>query len=133
MKKKVNYKDKLDRVFSLFIRYRDVMPNGFFKCISCGKIKPFSQGDNGHYINRQHMITRYDEMNNNMQCRHCNRFMEGNIQNYRKGLIDKYGEKNVQFLENKQHFQRHFFEVEYIELIKYYTKEYKKLKEEKGL
>ena len=52
IKKKPDLKTKLDKEFSLFIRLRDAMPNGYFKCISCGQIKPFEQADNGHYINR---------------------------------------------------------------------------------
>ena len=90
VKKKPDLVDKLDRIFSLFIRYRDTMPNGYFQCISCGKIKPFNKADCGHYINRQHMSTRFDEMNCNAQCSHCNRFMEGNIQDYRRRLVAKY-------------------------------------------
>ena len=69
--KRQDLKAKLDKEFSLFIRLRDAMLNGYFKCISCGQIKPFEQADNGHYINRQHMSTRFDEMNCNAQCRHC--------------------------------------------------------------
>ena len=40
IKKKPDLKAKLDKEFSLFIRLRDAMPNGYFKCISCGQIKP---------------------------------------------------------------------------------------------
>lgn len=130
---KVNLKNKFDRVFSLFIRYRDTMPNGYFRCISCGQIKPFEQADCGHYINRQHMSTRYDEMNCNAQCRHCNRFMEGNIQNYRKGLIAKYGEKRVMLLEAKQNQTRKWSAFEMEALIKHYQEENRELKKEKGL
>lgn len=133
IKKKPDLKTKLDKEFSLFIRLRDAMPNGYFKCISCGQIKPFEQADNGHYINRQHMNTRFDEMNCNAQCRHCNRFMEGNIQNYRKGLIAKYGEQRVILLEAKQAISRKFADFEYEQLIKYYKALNKKLRKEKGL
>ena len=90
VEKQPNLKEKLDKVFSMFIRLRDTMPNGYFCCISCGQVKPFKQADCGHYINRQHMSTRFDEMNCNAQCRHCNRFMEGNIQSYRRRLVAKY-------------------------------------------
>ena len=31
VKKKPDLVDKLDRIFSLFIRYRDTMPNGYFQ------------------------------------------------------------------------------------------------------
>lgn len=132
-RKKPDIKGKLDKVFSLYIRLRDAMPGGHFRCISCGQIKPFEQADCGHYINRQHMSTRFDEMNCNAQCRKCNRFMEGNIQDYRKGLIRKYGEKAVILLEAKKHRVRKYTDFEYSELIKYYSALVEKLKKEKGL
>ena len=94
VKKKIDLKAKLDRVFSMYIRLRDSREFDFkaFRCISCGRILPFEKADNGHYINRQHMSTRFDEMNCNAQCSHCNRFQEGNMQGYRNGLIRKYGQ-----------------------------------------
>jgi hypothetical protein len=125
--------DKLDRIFSLFIRYRDTMPNGYFQCISCGKIKPFNKADCGHYINRQHMSTRFDEMNCNAQCSHCNRFMEGNIQDYRRRLVAKYGERNVLILEAKKNVTKQFSDFQLEKLITHYKEEAKKLKEAKGL
>ncbi len=60
---------KLDNVFSEFIRKRDCTPYG--RCISCGKVITYDTADCGHYINRKHMATRYDENNCNAQCRHC--------------------------------------------------------------
>lgn len=74
MSKKPNLKTKLDRVFSEYIRLRDTAghsKDGYFRCISCGQIKPYSQADCGHYIGRQHMATRYNEINCNAQCRNC--------------------------------------------------------------
>lgn len=126
-------KAKLDKEFSLFIRLRDAMSNGFFRCISCGQIKRFEQADCGHYINRQHMSTRFDEMNCNAQCRKCNRFMEGNIQGYRQGMITKYGEQRVLLLEAKKNQTRKYSDFEYKELIKYYKALNAKLRKEKGI
>lgn len=94
-KKSPNLKNKLDTVFSRFIRLRDARKDGTFQCISCGRILPLDQADCGHYINRQHMSTRFSEKNCNAQCRSCNRFDEGNMQGYRRGLILKYGEPAV--------------------------------------
>ena len=82
---------KLDIVFSKFIRVRDMRKDGTFICISCNRILPYEQADCGHYINRKHMATRFNEKNCNAQCRSCNRFDEGNLQGYRRGLISKYG------------------------------------------
>lgn len=126
VKRKPNLKLKLDRVFSEFIRKRD-SKNGYFKCISCGQIKKYEQADCGHYINRQHMSTRFDEMNCNAQCRSCNRFDEGNIQGYRKGLIAKYGEQAVDLLELKKHQKRFYSDFEYAALIKYYQNKIKEI------
>jgi len=109
---------KLDRLFSLFIRKRDCTPIG--RCISCGKIITFETCDCGHYINRKHMSTRFDEMNCNAQCRACNRFDEGAIQGYRKGLIEKYGHHVVEMLEIKKFNICPMKEADLDILIKYY-------------
>lgn len=118
--------DKLDRVFSLYIRLRD-SNNGYFRCISCGRILPYEQADAGHYVNRQHMSLRYDEKNVNAQCRHCNRFLEGNMQDYRQGLIKKYSEKAVILLEYEKHQTRHYSPFELEILITHYKEEIKKI------
>ena len=125
-KKKPDLKAKLDKVFSEYIRKRDTR-NGVFKCISCGRILPYEQADCGHYINRKHMATRFDEMNCNAQCRSCNRFDEGNIQGYRRGLVALYGEQQVTLLEAKKYNFRKYSDFEYEVLVKHYKEEIKKL------
>jgi len=92
----------LDKVFSQFIRLRDT-PGGIGRCISCQKVITYKDCDCGHYINRKHMTTRFDEKNCHAQCRSCNRFDEGNMQGYRRGLIAKIGEKETDLLEVKKH------------------------------
>lgn len=127
-------KAKLDKVFSQYIRLRDMIGDTrSFKCISCGRILPINQADCGHYINRQHMATRYNEMNCNAQCRSCNRFDEGNMQGYRKHLVWKHGENQVLLLESMKYETRKYAEFEYKALIEYYQKEVKRLLDEKGL
>lgn len=116
----------LDKVFSLYIRQRDAK-NGIIKCISCGKLVPWKESDCGHYINRKHMATRYDHYNCNAQCRSCNRFDEGNIQGYRKGLIEKYGIEYVDMLEIKKFNTCKMSQVEVNLLTKYYKEKIKLL------
>jgi 5-methylcytosine-specific restriction endonuclease McrA len=116
---------KLDNVFSEFIRKRDCAPYG--RCISCGKVITYDTADCGHYINRKHMATRYDENNCNAQCRSCNRFDEGNLQGYRRGLINKYGEKITDNLEIKKHNISKLSEAELDILIAYYKTKIKEL------
>lgn len=125
-KKKV----KLDRVFSQYIRLRDMMTGGYFRCISCGKLLPIKDADCGHYINRKHMSTRFSEVNCNAQCKSCNRFDEGNIQGYRRGLVAKYGEEKVLLLEAQKYEVRKYSDFEYDALIEHYQKEIKKILKE---
>lgn len=93
-------RDKLDMVFSKYIRLRDSRKFGYFQfvCISCGETKPYSQMDCGHFHSRRNMNTRWDEENCNGQCRHCNRFLNGNLQGYRDNLINKLGYQEYQRL-----------------------------------
>lgn len=119
---------KADEAFSLFIRTRDAQPyeGVAFRCISCGRILPIEQADCGHYVNRQHMSLRYSEMNCNAQCRQCNRFQEGNIQDYRRGLIHKIGEQKVDLLDAQKHATNKMSAFELDLLAKHYKSETKK-------
>lgn len=79
------------------------------------------------------MSLRFSEKNCNAQCRSCNRFDEGNIQGYRRGLIIKYGESTVLMLESMKNQTNKISDFEYEEMIKYYRKEVKRLKKEKEI
>lgn len=132
--KPTGLKAKLDKVFSQYIRLRDMIGNTrTFQCISCGRILPINQADCGHYINRQHMATRFSELNCNAQCRSCNRFDEGNMQGYRRNLVWRHGENQVLILESMKHEIHKYTDFEYKVLIEHYQKEIKRLLKEKGL
>ena len=75
------------------------------------------------------MSLRFSEANCHAQCRHCNRFQEGNIQDYRKGLIKKIGEPKVLLLEAQKNITNKItnFELEIL-LAKHYKEETKKFK-----
>lgn len=131
--KKPDYVAKLDKVFSEYIRLRDTMPSGYFRCISCGKIKPYSQADCGHFYSRKHMNTRFDEDNCHAECRSCNRFSADHLIGYRENLIMKIGTKRFELLSWKANQIKHWSEFELKQLIKYYSVLVKKLKQDKGL
>ena len=124
---------KLDRVFSAYIRLRDVMPSGVFRCISCGQIKQFSQGDCGHYHSRTHMATRWEPDNANMECQGCNRVKSDHLIGYRRNLIDKIGLDRVNRLEMLAHSQKHWLDSELQDKIDYFSREVKRLSQEKGI
>lgn len=84
--------EKAQKVFNAFIRKRDCETG----CISCGN--PVEHA--GHYFSQgHHSALRFNETNTNGQCLRCNNFLHGNLINYRKGLIKKYGELKVNQLE----------------------------------
>lgn len=117
----------LDETFSRYIRLRDADEHGYIKCISCGRIHHFTEMDCGHYVNRSHMATRFDEQNCNGQCRACNRFDEGNNIGYTRGLIAKYGPQVIDLLYLKKHNIKKWDTFELEALIAHYKKEITKL------
>lgn len=132
-RKQDSSKMKADREFSRYIRLRDMDKNGCFVCISCSKRLPITQADCGHYVNRQHMSLRYNEMNCNAQCRSCNRYDEGNQQGYRRGLVAKYGEDRVKMLEAAKYRTNRLSSVELEILANEYKKKWLDLCKTKGV
>jgi hypothetical protein len=89
----------LDKVFSEFIRRRDEKQG----CITCGKIIPWKEADNGHYIRRGVFLFRWHEKNCHLQCKRCNCWMEGEKDIYRAKLIERYGKEFVELMEAERH------------------------------
>ena len=108
-------KRKLDRVFSLYIRQRD---HG--KCYTCGVKRDIREMDAGHYIKRGHYATRYDERNVHCQCRACNRFKGGMMDEYAVHLLKDYGPNILNELNRLKHTIKKFTIKELQEKIKYY-------------
>ena len=121
-------KEKLDKAFSLYIRLRDSDCNGYGSCYTCGKVKHYKEMHCGHWIPRNILSTRFDEMNAKIQCVGCNLYGNGKFVDFRINLVKDYGEDVVRVLEQKK-FQ--VFKVDknwYYEKIAYYTQEVEKLK-----
>ena len=133
LKSSPNRVKKLDKVFSAFIRLRDTMPNGYFKCISCGQIKPFKDCDCGHYFSRRHMATRFHPDNAHGECSACNRFSADHLENYRRNLIRKIGQSRFDQIYVLAHSECHWTEGELQQMIDSYTEKAKYLMSEKGI
>jgi hypothetical protein len=118
----------LDNIFSKKIRLRDANLNGMCRCVSCGRMFSWKFMDNGHFISRRHMATRYYDKNNNAECVQCNREPNINhLENYKKGLIAKYGEGIIEELEALSRTTKKYSEFELIQLIEENKAEVKKL------
>jgi len=81
--------------FNAFIRARDAK----LPCISCNR-STGAKINAGHYKSvGSAPALRFEELNCNLQCEHCNMFKSGNIENYRPALIEKIGLDKVEWLE----------------------------------
>jgi hypothetical protein len=91
--------------FQKWIRQRDKE----LPCISCGSYSDLVDG--GHFYKAEVYRGKYllfGENNCHAQCRKCNRYLGGNENKYRLGLIERYGEDFVKALdviadENRTH------------------------------
>jgi len=84
---------KAQIIFNAWVRKRDAD----LGCISCGAAIDHA----GHYLSQGHYSAlRFTEVNVNGQCIKCNTYLHGNLINYRKGLVRKYGAEVVERLES---------------------------------
>lgn len=108
---------KAQMFFNAWIRERDKDKG----CISCGS--EVTQA--GHYFSQGHNSSlRFNEVNVNAQCVRCNCHMHGNLIAYRQGLVNRYGEEKVLWLENtaKLNRVRKWSRTELEAIIKMYSK-----------
>ena len=131
---KSKLRDKLDAVFSKYIRLKYSDDKGYCRCISCGKVYPWKEIQNGHYMSRRYMSTRFSEDNCRPQCVACNIFNQGNIQMYRRALIKQIGEQRVDLIEARARTENKNWSLfEYSQLIAFYQKEVDKIAKDKGI
>jgi len=81
---------------------------------------------NGHFVPRQYLATRFDERNCNTQCYACNMLYGGQGPTYAVRLAMKYGPGIVEELEAMRWQSVKYDEIWYQEKIDYYKNELKK-------
>ena len=84
-------KNKLDKVFSEYVRRRFADSRGFAICVSCGKVSHWKSLHAGHFVSRVRLATRWDIENVNPQDPRCNIFLAGNAVGYARWLENRYG------------------------------------------
>jgi hypothetical protein len=92
-------KDKAQKIFNDYIRKRDILPDGSWRCISCG----ISIDKNAHashfYPVKGYSHLRYFGENVFVSCAGCNTYKHGNIPGYTKELRRRYGNSYLEMLE----------------------------------
>lgn len=90
-----------DRLFSLLVRQDAADSQGMVVCATCGRRMPWRSADNGHFMVRQNLCTRFDRQNVAPQCGKCNCFEEGRQYDFAKYINEKYGEGTADWLSQK--------------------------------
>lgn len=101
-------KKELDSIFSKYIRARDN-----HTCYTCKIVLDPKKSQNGHFVPRQYLATRYDEVNCHCQCYACNILYNGQPSAYAARLERDYGKGTVEMLEGKRKILVKDFPYEY--------------------
>lgn len=122
--------NKLDKIFSLYIRLRDSKAYGFeyFRCPTCGRVLPFEEADCSHFYSRANMATRFDEDNTCAECRYDNRFNSSHLIELGEFIKKRIGEQRFALLRVKAHSTKKWSEWELEQLCKYYQKKIEEIK-----
>ncbi len=88
------YKKKLDKVFSVYIRTK-YSKNGTVKCYTCPHTGEIKKMQNGHFVPRQYLATRWDEGNCRPQCFACNIYYGGQGAIFAENLMKEYGKSII--------------------------------------
>lgn len=133
MSKKKTLEDKLDDVFSEFIRLRDADMNGIVQCYCCGYPVHWKSAEAMHYANRWHTNTRWFPKNVHAGCTSCNTYNGGNLEAYAEHLKRDYGDSIIEVLTVMKNTFAKYTCDELEGMLIHYRNEVKGLKKEKGL
>jgi len=119
------YESEAKKSFQKYIRLRDEHLN----CISCGTPKAKTWHGSHFYSANLYSGLIFNENNVHKSCDYCNIFLHGNLLEYRKGLIERYGINFVTELENLSAENRiyKYTKSELIEIKKKYDLKIKEL------
>lgn len=126
-------KKKCDAWFSKFIRLRDSDDNGICTCCTCGKKEEWKHMQCGHFVPRNHLSTRFDEKNCNVQCVGCNMFKSGMQYEHGRYIDRKYGEGTADKLMEKNKSVFKITGTEYNDMINFYREESRIIADMKGI
>jgi hypothetical protein len=124
LKTRSTLKNELQRIFNEFIRIRDRHQ----PCISCGCKLP-EKYDAGHFFSvGGYPNLRFAESNVHAQCVECNHHRNGNVHEYRIGLIQRIGMDELEQLERIKHVPLKLTKPEIMEMMKIYREKIRELK-----
>ena len=124
-------------IFSQYIRVRDCLETtgcaSWGLCITCGKRYHIKLLQAGHLIAGRHNNNLFSEKGTHAQCYNCNINLKGNTLEYRRQIINLYGEGYDEILEAEARQIKKFTKPELEEKREYYNQAIRELlKQETG-
>ncbi len=119
--------NKLDRIYSEYIRRKDADEGGTTSCVTCQKLLHWKDAHCGHFIKRQNRAARWLEANTHVQCVRCNTYLGGNDAVYAVFIIDRYGRETYDQLMHMRGKEFKRYRTDYEELIETYQNKVKEL------
>lgn len=118
-----------DDVFSKYIRRRDAnkLYPFYLNCFTCGKAERIEWAHCMHFLDRDQMAVRFDEMNAHGGCENCNCFDADHYGKYYSQMVKTYGSEPVNNLIWKSRSLAKFMRHELIEIIESYKLKLKQL------
>jgi len=126
-------KRKVWDVFSKYVRMRDCLKTtgcgSFGLCITCGKRYHFKLLQAGHFIAGRHNANLFSEKGTHAQCYNCNINLRGNTLEYRRKIVELYGEGYDEYLEYEAQKTVKYSRSDLEELELYFKEQIKQLEE----
>jgi hypothetical protein len=105
--------------------------NEYAPCCTCSIVKNVKHAHGGHFIGRGiggQSGVYFDVRNVNFQCKRCNAFLQGNYDEYKKFMLDKYGQEVIDELKTKDKVNSYTnVDIEALGIV--YKREFEKLVE----
>ena len=124
-------KKQLWPIFSLYIRMRDCLRTtgctSWGLCITCGRRYHIKLLQAGHFIAGRHNANLFSEKGTHAQCYNCNINLRGNTLEYRRQIIELYGEGHDTILELEAAQIKQFSIPDLEEKKQYYQQKIKEL------
>mgnify|MGYP003654507127 CR=1 FL=1 len=121
-------KKELDAIFSTYVRLRDASIDGIAICVTCNASNHYKKLQNGHFMSRRHMATRFEEKNTAVQCMGCNMYNQGMQYEMSKYLDKKYGEGTAEEMQLLAHTTVKIGRADYEYYLDLYKEKVKQIK-----
>lgn len=110
--------------FSKYVRTRDCIKTTgnpeMGVCITCPRKYPLKGLQAGHFVGGRHNNNLFSEKGVHAQCYYCNMTLKGNTLEYRRKVIELYGEGADEQLEAEEKIIRKFTIPELLEMAQDY-------------